>query len=305
MNKLLIFSLFFVSFTIGQNLNNSGSGVTGIVIDENNNPIPYVTITVKGEKAITNSETDGNFKIVAIKSQNLILSAVGFETKTVNITDSKNIVLKKVVFELSEVVVKPKKRTSVTIGKYNGVVRYSGGNVLTGKAFPISDQLKTHSFLKSITFYSENEIDSAKLNIMVKGLNPDGSPGKNLLSENLIIKISKGNKNTTVDMENFFIEMPENGLFVCIEALKIEENKLYRDYEYQDEKGIHKFKSISYQPTFGFLPSTENRTWYFENGKWVQHPINLIQNPKSFSNILMKKYHEKYLDLPISLKLTN
>lgn len=280
--------------------------ITGVVVDKNGNPIPYVTITKENQNTITNSEVDGTFKIVSTKDSKLIFSAVGFETKTVKPSQADKVVLNKVIFELEEVLIKSQKRKTITIGKSKGTVRIFEANDWTGKTFQYSDEMKAYPFLKSIRFYSLNELDSVKVNIMVKRVNPDGSPGSDLLENNAVATLKKGDRYTSVNMEKFVIQIPENGIFVSIQGLKIKENKFCETYNMKYPDGKSKKETLcTYQPYFGFLPSNENKTWFFEKGKWVQHELYKLNNAKEINNIFMKKYHEKYLDLPISLTLTN
>lgn len=300
MKHLLLFLLLLPFFAQSQ--------ILGMVIDsETKKPVSYATISIENKTGVVNSEEDGRFAISALENQNLIVSAVGYDTKTVKTSEANTILLKRTILELDEVVIlKPKNKKEIGYETFSGITRYTESNQRAGKAFPFSEKMKLFPFLKEIKFHAENELEGAKVNLMVKRLNPDGSPGDDLIDSNLIVAVKKGNRNTVVDLQQFSIQIPENGIFVCIEALKIEENKFSRDYNFPDENGkTKKITSVSYQPSFGFLPSKENKTWFFENGKWKQRGLHTIKDPQHFSNILMKKYHQKYLDLPISLTLTN
>lgn len=268
---LFFFLLSFCSF----------SQTKGVVKDEAGNPIPFVSILVENETIGVSSEEDGSFSIAVDASKNLVFSAVGYETKTVKVTEAKNVQLPKKVFELGEVVIIPakKQKTVKTGDNYGrGEIRYYSQQT-TAKHFAYTEEAKSHPFLKEITIYTKSKIDNAKIN---------------------------GGKNTTVDMQEFYIEIPAEGIFVAIEALKINENKFYKKGpKYKDITGnIKRMDTFTYEPFFGYLPSKENTCWYF-SGNWMQGGLHKMKNPKSYENLLMKKYHDHYLELAMSITLTN
>jgi TonB-linked SusC/RagA family outer membrane protein len=82
--------------------------VSGRVTDEKGEPIPFVSIVIKGKPTTgTSSDPEGNFKIPASKGDVLIVSGVGFTTKdiTVGSGSTVNVMLANSKNDLSEVVV--------------------------------------------------------------------------------------------------------------------------------------------------------------------------------------------------------
>src|SRR5262245_37326200 len=66
--------------------------ITGKVVDEKGNPLPGVTITIKGTNSSTVTATDGSFSI-SVKDDKavLVISSVGFESQEVKL-NGKNTV---------------------------------------------------------------------------------------------------------------------------------------------------------------------------------------------------------------------
>lgn len=300
MEKSISYFLLFISFSVL-------AQVKGIVKDEVGNPIPFVSIIVESETNGTSSEEDGSFSIVVDVTKNLVFSAVGYETKMVKVMESKNVELQKKVFELSEVVINSAKKQKTTeIDNFGtGGIRYHSRQT-TAKFFAYSEEAKNQPFLKEVTFYADSNIENAKINLRLLKVKPDGSPSEDILEENRIVAVKKGSKNTTVNMEEFNIEIPSNGIFVILEPLKINENRFHKKGEkYKDITGNTKrMDTYTYEPNFGFLPSEENTCWYFA-GKWLQNGLHKMKNPKSYENLLMRKYHDKYLEIAMSITLTN
>lgn len=99
-----ILTLFFCSISFAQNT------VSGSVKDDKNEPVPGANISVVGDASGTISDSDGKFSI-STKSQlpiTLEISSVGYGSKTVEITQNKqvvNVVLTQKETQLDEIVV--------------------------------------------------------------------------------------------------------------------------------------------------------------------------------------------------------
>lgn len=77
MFKALLLTLFFVQGVLAQERN-----VTGVVYDENRNPMPGVTIGVKGENEQTSTGNDGRFSIrVKVADAVLTFSSLGYASQ--------------------------------------------------------------------------------------------------------------------------------------------------------------------------------------------------------------------------------
>jgi len=85
----------------------SENEVTGVVTDENKEPLTGVTITVVGGKANAVTDIDGLFHIKVEKGQSLEFTYIGFQKKTIKMTGAKliNVVLEEETSEMEEVVV--------------------------------------------------------------------------------------------------------------------------------------------------------------------------------------------------------
>ena len=83
--------------------------IKGVVVDENNKPIPYVNIWIENENIGTTSEEDGSFNLdIKNQDKNLIFSAIGFETKIIKTLETKNVILKSTSIKLEDVVINKK-----------------------------------------------------------------------------------------------------------------------------------------------------------------------------------------------------
>lgn len=281
------------------------SQTKGIVVDQNDKPISYVSISIENEKEGTNAEEDGSFSINAKKNNMLVFSAIGFKEKKVNAVMASKVILEKEAIQIPEVSVEvAKKQNRKIIDDYIGISRIMTRETI-GKYFAVASEIDKYPFLKEVTFYTSSKINSAKVKVRILIVTSDGKPGEDL-TEAKIVSVKKGGHNTTVSFENENIRVPETGIFAVVEPLNIEENKYYEETTVKTIVGEkRKVKSAtSYEPYFGFLPSEKNNTWFFSR-EWTQKGIYIIKDPKAYSNLLMKKYHEKYQQLAINIALTN
>ena len=100
---LLLMTLFVVQSTLSFAQNRT---VTGVVVDEKDEPIIGANVTVKGTAKGTITNLDGKFVLSAPKSAKLLeVSFIGYNTQTVTITDKTlQIKLSESAIALDEVV---------------------------------------------------------------------------------------------------------------------------------------------------------------------------------------------------------
>ncbi|HEV3413437.1 MAG TPA: SusC/RagA family TonB-linked outer membrane protein [Puia sp.] len=102
---LLVLSILFLSSSLFAQQTITGKVIGGA----DNQPVPFATVQVKGERGATQTGTDGTFSIrIAKSSGTLIISAVGFETQQVPIAGNAmlgTITLKAATTTLNDIVV--------------------------------------------------------------------------------------------------------------------------------------------------------------------------------------------------------
>lgn len=81
--------------------------ISGVVLDEKNDPVQFASVIVKGSKGGVAADANGSFKINAKTGDVLVVSSVGYKAKEVTVGSSStvNVVLQKDASSTSEVVV--------------------------------------------------------------------------------------------------------------------------------------------------------------------------------------------------------
>ena len=62
----------------------------GRVTDQQGQPVPFATVQVKGSKAATSADAEGNFSLKVKEGDVLVISGAGFESKTVTAASRQN-----------------------------------------------------------------------------------------------------------------------------------------------------------------------------------------------------------------------
>ena len=84
--------LLFVALLGFISLSMQAQQVSGIVLDEDDNPIPGVNVIVEGSDNGTTTDFDGNFSIVADEGENLVFSFIGYATQTLEASSQQMLI---------------------------------------------------------------------------------------------------------------------------------------------------------------------------------------------------------------------
>jgi hypothetical protein len=240
-------------------------------------PIPYVNISVQGEKNIEfSADENGSFTLPEVNaSAKIVLSAVGYANTTLGISEIKEtILLIPKTIELAEVVIGNKKgEHSFVVNPVKKVKKtwfgFSGGNsgvLMFATYIPYKPEYEGTPFLDKIHFRVQANQKNT-FNVRLYTVNTDGSPGDYLYGENILVTVTPKQKSAIVDFSKNMIRIPEEGLFVVMETIAIKENRLGNN---QDDKfPIHLYP---YGPGFLCEMSKEPQGWYYKEGQWKRYP---------------------------------
>ena len=278
------------------------SQIRGVVKDSiSGEPIPFVNIWVDNETVGTTSEVDGSFSLDVKEDKQLVFSALGYETKKSS-SKSEIILLKPKVFELKEVVIEqPKFKKEIEVGNFNKPLGYHISGDLefsNAKFFKYETSYEQTKFVKKIKITTRSKVNNAKFKIRIFSVNKEGSPEDDLLYEDIIVTVKKGKRKNEIDISNFKLVFPEEGLFIAYEVLKIESNKYF--FEYTSNESEKLIKKIYYAPDFESNLVDEQNTYHYRFGKWIK-----LQRWHNNETGLREKYNNKVFEPAINLILTN
>jgi TonB-linked SusC/RagA family outer membrane protein len=117
--------------------------ISGLVLDNDENPLPGVTVAVAGTTIGTITASDGNFTLDAPEDGELVFSFVGFETTKVKVSDESNL---RVVLSTNQNILDEVQ----VIGYGTTTRRLKTSGVATIKAEEIQNQPSSTNFLQSM-----------------------------------------------------------------------------------------------------------------------------------------------------------
>jgi hypothetical protein len=271
MKTLLVFFLFSYSVS---------AQIKGLVVDEFNKPISYVNIWVENENNSTTAEENGEFSINCLPGKNLIFSALGYEKKTVKASESDKVVLKINAFELNEVVIAKRFETKeIEIGKVKNesYQAFENGPRIDAKFFPYLAKYKKTRYIRQVTIFTDSQLESTNFKIHFYAVNPDGSPGEELLNKDYLVSVKKGVKKSYFNVVDFNLKMPKTGIFIGFEKLIIEWNKLEKEVVDSNTKTTTIQKTYFPYVLYNYVERAFIYT--FSKGKWNRQTKQDINNP--------------------------
>jgi hypothetical protein len=210
---------------------NYGSGqenmLYGRVIDQQSKqPIAYSTIEIKTSKTGTYTDSSGNFSIkIEDPSDTLEFNSLGYEMQKYpasNFRDSIiTIELIPHIFELQEVIVVPKKVKTIRMGTIaRKPWRFQVANIFGGQyGTYIKNEIQKAGYVRAVSFYiAEVGFPDAPFRIRIYAKDQENQcPGKDLLKESVIVSNPNGEGWFTVDISEYGIEFPMEGMYVMME----------------------------------------------------------------------------------------
>jgi hypothetical protein len=206
----------------------------GINSSDNNKPVSfaYVIISSPDRNLIFVSDENGKCKIQFdnyAASDSVLVTCIGYKNSKVLLSSIKDVIfLDPTDYKINEIVVKPAKTRLIKLGNFANItfrssnfifgsqkVNYIPNNGITGRILRIRYYM--HDF-----FEKEFKYRPFRVRIYGKTENSD-SVGSDLLKKELIVMLPRSEGNwLDVDISQFNISFPSNGIFVGLEVLPAE-----------------------------------------------------------------------------------
>lgn len=254
--RYLFYLLFFPLTSIGQ-LN-----ISAKITDNKGRPLPLTNIvSLKSNNGTITNEL-GEFELKNLSSKDTIkITNITFMPKLIPVDSLSNgdvIILFESIKNLNEVIVKNfnSYRNLKDLGFYSfstkGEFLLIPGNQL---AIHIANPLTREGWVKKVSFKIK-KLGKCKNSMRIRLLEVDSItqfPSLDILSENIIIANNELKKKNIIDLSEYKILMPQNGIFVMIEWL-------YPDKDCDKN---------SYTSIVGNLETQTNEVWLnFRDKKW-------------------------------------
>lgn len=259
-NLLLVIIILFSCKSISQNnfqLKSSEDSIT----------IKYANI-YSNNILITSTDTLGYFSVSdKYINTNIKITALGYKTlNDVQLKSQSTIFMEVDVIVLNEVIVsnQNKSKKKYKLGKAKsgnaGLVCTFGDKTISQVAKFFQNKNENTTFLEKIKFKSFCSDKNRVLSIFVYSVDNDGMPYKILNNEAIICNLKKGHNTYEINLNQFNINFPENGVYISLNYILIEQNKCFgkfnKDWYYYEP-------SIDVNRTDNYID-----TWYNVNDVW-------------------------------------
>lgn len=300
--KKIAWVLFFVSTSlVAQTVTFKGTVLDKITKE----PVVYANISfLKIKKGISSTEK-GTFELdITPKDLNrkVHISCLNYQDTIVLAKDlqNKTIYLNPKPYELDEITITQKLDKELVIDKYKrrdiktSFGSSKGNPWIITKFFDYKDAYEETPYLKDVTVYFGSLLMRKKGKFRIRMYAVDttnNKPGEDILTDNLVVTMKKVNGKIKVDLSDYDIEIPKEGLYIGIERLEIPYN--FNEYTYTIEGSKKKYKAISIAPSIG-ATLTKDTIYIYQLGKWRKFYFP------------GKKYYDGYnIEPAISLTLSN
>lgn len=240
-----------------------------VLSEDSNLPISYATIWLLNKVYATTDSLGVFYVNESNLNSTFKVEATGFNTLFEAIIDkNKTIFLKEKLITLDEVTVnlKRKKIIKETLGKLKsgnvGIVSTKDKQIArVGKFF--QDKSKANLIIDKFRFKAFSSENNRIVSVLLYSVSEDGVPNEIINNETIIYKLKKGSHTSEVDLSKFNIEFPENGIFVMVNYLFLDQNKKFSEYDPN---------WFFYEPSLDAITVKEFvDTWYNVNNEWQKN----------------------------------
>lgn len=193
-------------------------------------PLQGVTLTVDNSTVVQITNEVGEFDVTAIKTGTLLaFTSIGYQKRTIalnKISAVDSIFLTPVTYQLNEVSIGKKRyRNHLTGGKmslFYGSNSYAGYSYEEARFFPNDNYNKGSKIIAVQYFVIKKQSFQKKFNVNLSNAfgvgvyeaNADGSPGKPILLDALVVMAKAHAQWFEVNLEQYNLEMPKYGFVV-------------------------------------------------------------------------------------------
>jgi hypothetical protein len=258
MKEKRLLTLFFLLISISLS-----AQVKGVVLDSvSGKPIAYAAVMYENSKIGVNTDEYGVFLLPKNDTiKHIQITNLGYNSKTVLTNNELTLKLSPSIYQLNEIVVIRKQNNKqIIIGdlKKKGSSYGNGGTShMWGIKFPYKSENEIFKFIKEVKFITKSRVKNSKLKLRIFTIDSLNEIEKNILEDEIIITCKKGKQLQTIDLSNYNLVFPKEGLLIAFENIIVEENKFEYNYTMEGKKG--NFKGVSYEPSIlGYFDSQPN-----------------------------------------------
>lgn len=272
--------------------------ISGVIVDENKIPLFYANIWCKDGSAGATTDIEGKFTVekASVKDE-LVVSMAGYKKITVPAIENDTIQLIRNWRPEEGLVVYPEKSLRHTIGEA-GLENFffSPGNLpwIYVKYFKNNSEIKSVQYLDKAIVYTRSNVADATFKLRLFKANEKGEPGEDLIIDAIVVHVKRGNKKNMIDLLKYNVKIPKEGVFVGIEWILAENNRI-RTTTYV--KGEEVFSDFKYAPDLISNKVEKTNSFRYISGEWKSN--------EEFIKTKEESDPKPFIEPAINLILTN
>ena len=266
--------------------------ISGTIIDsETKQPVSYASVRLKDTYAGTIADMEGKFEITVLSDMDedtVCVSSMGYETVmlSVNLLSQKGthkVYISPRTFDLPPVWIRAQKRIIKEMGNNSN---FSFGSLFMDThgqqtAVWVENKKGIEGKLKSINYYLAGKGNTdAPFRVRVYAVDTiNGKPGEDLLTDVLVVTPGDVDGWFSVDVYEYDIHIPKQGIFVAMEGVFPNDFEFYQDgSDFIDISGLNTEPEVQnvintkgYGQRLGFNKRGNNHTWHYSiDHTWYQ-----------------------------------
>lgn len=281
--RFILILLFFI------HTQNTFSQIESLLISkETKKSIPFASVYIKNQQKGTSSDLKGKFKLEIKSTDTIIISSVGYKALEIPASQiNDTIILVSDIMELKAIEVQNKRKLSLfpkknTLGSVKTSYLFNDNWLWMGTAgypyeiarfFEFKEEFSETRFVESVAIETISDVNGALFSVKFYRLGADRLPADQINNNTIIGTAKKGRNITKIKIENEVIYFPEDGMFIAVEFLILEQNKVARDLPVFYEGSSYETK---YSPSFSILDN-ENSFYIFDikKQKWSKEKTKI------------------------------
>lgn len=218
-------------------LNTHAQTISGQVLAlPDSTPVPFATLTNQTRQWGQNATEDGTFTLNQLKvNDTLVVSSIGYyeiRMPYIKLHDNAKLYLTIRPIQLSEVQIRKKGRSkNIWLGSKENASFASVGSLssqnLQQVALFIPSPNQFEGYITKVGYWVAS-LGKARTPFRVRIYkNEGGKPGKDLLTQSLVVRAKRSNAWRDIDVSEFEISFPSDGFFVAMEWLVIPDKRYW------------------------------------------------------------------------------
>lgn len=244
----------------------------GVVVNEKKEPLAYANIWNTDASAGATSDEKGYFVVEkALPEDVFVVHAAGYQTQTVPAPTADTIIMQPQAQEPKGLLVLPEKTLHHTVGDahYENLY-FNPGNLpwIYARFFASTPEIKQLPYLDKAIVYTRSLLNQATFRLRIYRPDHNGCPGEDLLLEPLIVTVKRGNKKNLIELLDYNIKMPKEGVFIAVEWLLTANNQMKTQTYIKNDLA---FESYRYAPDLISNRVAKSTAYRYMYGEWISN----------------------------------